>query len=191
MSFLLLNPINDPGSWDIITLAGVDTPGLAEVGEPDRGYEWDVKVGKGAFGTTTTFTGRSPSSFSVRFKLWRNDHFVAWANLLPLLKYEPTKITYNFDTNWTSGINAIDIYHPSLADIDILSVVVKKIGAITHLGKGVYARTIEFLEWFPPPKLSAVATPAGSTPVDGLPPDPAIQALQQQIADLSAQAKAP
>ncbi len=191
MSFALLNPINDPESWNKVTIAGKDAPGLAEVGEATRGWAWDVKVGKGVYGSTTTFTGRQPAKFSIKFVLWRNDHFVAWAEFVPLLKYDPSKISYNFDTNYTSGVTAVDIYHPSLADLDISSVVVEEIGAVVHEGKGKYSRTIKFLEWFPPPKFSAVATPAGSTPVDGLPPDPVQQAKEAQIAALSAELQQP
>jgi hypothetical protein len=189
MALVLLNPIEDPNSFDVVTIAGRTSPGLAQVQSISRSYSWDVKVGKGAFGSTTTFTGRVPAEFSVLFTLWKRAHFAAWELFCDRLKYNPAKIRYNVETRWVSGVDAVDIFHPSLAQLDINSVVVKKINGLTHKGKGVWNTSIEFLEWYPPPKLSVVATPVGSTPVDGLPPNPAITQRNAQLAALQAQAK--
>ena len=178
----VLNPIESPEAYEVVTIAGIDSPGLAQVQSINRSYQWDVKVGKGAFGSTTTFTGRVPAEFSVLFTLWRSAHFAQWSRFVKRLKYDPTKIRYNIETRWVSGVDAVGIYHPSLAQLDIKSVVVKKINGISHKGKGVYETSIEFLEWFPPPKISVVATPASSTPVTGLPVDADVQRRQDRIA---------
>ena len=178
----VLNPIENPDAYDVVTIAGIDSPGLAQVGDVSREYEWDVKVGKGAFGSTTTFTGRVPAEFSVLFTLWKSAHFGQWSRFVKRLKYDPTKIRYNIETRWVSGVDAVGIYHPSLAQLDIKSVVIKKINGLSHKGKGVYEASIEFLEWFPPPKISVVATPASSTPVTGLPVDADVQRRQDRIA---------
>jgi len=178
----VLNPIENPDAYEVVTIAGVDSPGLAQVQSINRSYQWDVKVGKGAFGSTTTFTGRVPAEFSVLFTLWRSAHFGQWSRFVKRLKYDPTKIRYNIETRWVSGVDAVGIYHPSLAQLDIKSVVIKKINGLSHKGKGVYEASIEFLEWFPPPKISVVATPASSTPVTGLPVDADVQRRQDRIA---------
>lgn len=182
----LLNPIDDPQAWDSVIIAGRQSPGLAQIGDVAREYEWDVKVGKGAFGSTTTFTGRVPAKFSIAFTLWTQAHFSAWEDFVERLKYNPAKIKYNPETLFVSGVTAVDIFHPALVELDINSVVVQKIGGLVHKGRGVYTASIDFLEYYPPPKLSVVATPAGSTPIDGLPPDPAQTALEAQIAQLTA-----
>ena len=160
-----LDPLRDPQNWDVITIGGIVSPGVARLGDVGRSYEWDVKVGKGAFGGTTTFTGRVPAKFSVSFSLWRSAHFGEWAAFVRALKYDPTKITYSPDTYYTSGVSAVDIYHPSLVFLDIRSVVVEKVGGIVHQGKGIYEASVSFIEWYPPPKRSTVATPAKSTDV--------------------------
>lgn len=191
MVLSLLNPIDDPRAFDSVIIAGKESPGLAQVGEVSREYEWDVKVGKGAFGSTTTFTGRVPAKFSVMFTLWTQQHFSDWEDFVSRLKYDPTKIRYNPDTLFVSGVSAVDIFHPVLVNLDVNSVVVQKIGGLVHKGRGVYTASIDFLEYYPPPKISVVATPAGSTPVDGLAPDPAQQALESQVSALLTEAKAP
>lgn len=190
MALSLLNPIQDSQAFDVITIAGKVSPGKIEISDPTRSYSWDIKVGKGAFGSTTTFTGRVPAEFSVTFTLWKKDHFDAWEAFVEKLRYNPTKIRYNPETLWVSGVDAVDIFHPILVNLEIYSVVVKKITGLTHKGKGVWQAKIDFLEWFPPPKLSVIATPVGSTPLEGLPPNPAINQRQNQLTQLQNQAKA-
>ena len=181
----LLNPIDDPQAWDSVIIAGRQSPGLAQIGEVSREYEWDVKVGKGAFGSTTTFTGRVPAKFSVTFTLWTQQHFSAWEDFVERLKYNPAKIKINPETLWVSGVSPVDIFHPTLVLIDVNAVVIQKINSLVHKGRGVYTASIDFLEYYPPPRLSVVATPAGSTPIDGLSPTPRQQALIDQIAQLN------
>lgn len=184
-----LDPLKYAHEWDYVILGDIRTPGLAKISEVDRAYEWDVKVGKGAFGGTTTFVGRVPAKFSITFTLWRSDHFTEWMSLVRHLMYDPAKISYNPNTFYTSGVDAIDIEHPALLYLDVYSVVIEKIGSLMHVGKGVFEATISFIEYRPPPKVSVVATPAGSTPINGLSPDPIEQQKQAQVQDLTAQAK--
>jgi hypothetical protein len=93
-------------------------------------------------------------------------------------------------------VQAVDIYHPSLADIEINSVVTESIGNIVHEGEQFYTIAVQFIEYFPPPKSSAVSTPTGSvanssTNPTGAPPDPIGDAQQKEIAALLAKASAP
>lgn len=164
--FRYQNPIKNPQGWDTVSISGVNTPGLAKLSEPVRAYEWDVKVGKGAFGSTTTFTGRVPARFTMELTLWREEHFADLEDLYSRLKYDPTKIAFNPATGYFSGITAFDIYHPSLVAVNIKSVVVEKIGAPVHQGKGVYTASFSFIEFYPPPPVPVVNTPAQSTPIE-------------------------
>lgn len=178
-----LDPINNAQAWDVVYIAGQPSPGIAKVGEFKRAAEWDVKKGKGSLGATVTYVGRPPAKGSITFKLWTAAHFTAWDTFRPLFKYDPTK----------QAAQAVDIYHPSLADIDVLSVVCESIGNIVHEGDQLYSITIELLEYLPPPKVSAVSTP--TTAQAGPPPPntpPAVQdAQQQEIAALLQQASQP
>ena len=187
MSSGALDPINYPEAWDTVRIGQTTCPGIAEIGDIKTKNEFDVKRGKGVYGSTLTFVGRPPSHFSVTFKLWLAQHFPAWDLFRPLFKYDPAK----------KAIQAIDIYHPALADIELTSVVCEGIGAIHHEGQGLYTIVVDFIEFFPAQKTSSVGTPTGSSPGKGAngdkPPggDPIADAQQAEIKRLAAIAAQP
>ena len=189
MSSGAVNPIDNPQIWDVIRLGQAISPGICKVGEWKREHQWDVKKGKGTLGGTVTFVGRPPAKGSITFKLWTPDHFAEWDLFRPLLKFDPTKKT----------VSAIDIYHPSLADIDIHSVVTETIGNVVHEGDQLYSITVDFIEYFPPPKAAAVGTPSGSKSAKsttgsnstGKSDDPVADAQQKEIAALLKKAAEP
>lgn len=186
MSSGSIDPIANPQDWDVVRIGQVVSPGICKVGEFKRSYEWDQKKGKGSLGATVTFVQRPPAKGSVVFRLWTSAHFVAWDTFRLALQYDPTK----------KAVQAVDIYHPSLADLGITSVVTESIGNIVHEGDQLYTITVDFLEYFPPPKNSAVSTPTGSrsttsNTTPGAPADPVADAQQKQIAELLKQASAP
>lgn len=182
----ILNPLEHPEIWDRVIIGGVISPFMCEVSEWTRKNQWDEKVGKGSQGATLTYTGRPGARGSIKFKLTEPEDFDAWLSYLPLFKYDPTR----------KAAQAIDIYHPSLAEIDITSVVCEEIGNVVHEGGQEYSRTVKFIEYFPPPKKSAVGTPNGSidkgnanTP--GTTPESAQDEYDKQIQNLLNQASQP
>jgi hypothetical protein len=156
-----LDPINYAQEWDVIRVAGVKSPGRVSLSEIKRAHEWDVKKGKGVKGATITFVQKPPASFKATFELGYlaldgsggPQHFIDWAKFRPLFEYDPTR----------KAVIAVDIYHPSLADVDITSVVTESIGGIEHVGEGLYRVEVEFLEYFPQAPQNASGTPNGST----------------------------
>lgn len=188
MSSSAVDPINFPQVWDAVFVGGQFSPGVCQLSGFKRAFQFDVKKGKGALGATVTFVQRPPAEGTIKFLLWLPFHFGQWDQFRPLLKYDPTK----------KAVQAIDIYHPSLNDLEITSVVCKSIGAIEHEGNQLYSITVEVLEYFPPPKASAVSTPSTSTGTSpggssspGTQPPNAQDAQQKEIADLLKQAQAP
>jgi hypothetical protein len=180
------NPITDSQDYDTIAIAGVTCPGWCKLSGFDRPYEWDVKKGKGVKGSTTTLVSLPPAEGSITFFAWLASHFEDWNDFLPLLKYDPTK---------KQG-QAFEVYHPLLVDLEIHSLVCKKIGIWTNDGKGYWSRQVDFLEYYPAPKQSAVSTPtsaATTNPSDpnaiGVPPDPALEAAKKEFVDEIADAK--
>lgn len=151
------NPIDSPEVWDKIELGGLINPGFCEVGEFSRQHEWDVKKSKGSLGATITFTGIKPARGSVTFHLWKPEHFKDWEPFRRSLKFDPTK----------KAVQPVDCWHPSLLDLDIKSLVTESIGNAVHRGGQHYSIKVDFLEYFPPPKASAVSTPTGSTATGG------------------------
>ena len=184
--FSLLNPFENPQDYNTVTIKGVDVPGKCTIQNAKRSYNWDIKVGKGLWGTTTTFAGRKPSEFSIAIELWTRKHFQDWESLCNKLQYDPTKIRFNPETLFTSGVDAVDIFHPILIQANIKSVVITDIVFPTHKGKGLWACSIDCLEWFPPPKLSVVATPAAATDVPGVQPSQAVSNLEGELSQLRA-----
>jgi len=204
---MALNPVANPSDYDFITIGGVHSlPCL--VPEAKREFKWDVKSGKGAQGATVTYVGVEPMKFAVTFYLWDEgitggtgtadnpfevggrDHFAEWKAFVQILGYDPTK----------QAIKAVDFYHPSFDDMipPLRSVVVEGISTLKHEGKGLYSRTVDFLEYFPPPPKSAVSTPTASDSTNtrgpkkppGTPPDPTVAALDKELGDEIKKAKA-
>jgi hypothetical protein len=183
----LLDPITNAPAWHVLLVAGQPSPGIVVGVEGfDRETGWDVKKGKGAKGAQLTLTNDPPASGRFVFHAWLPFHFTQWAAFIPLLSYSPGK----------EAPQAVSIYYPSLADIDINSIVVKKISPLRHIGKGKYERVIEMIEWTPPPKASIVASPSKAIETNagqsaGPQPDPIADAQQREIARLLAIAQKP
>jgi hypothetical protein len=172
-------------AWDVVLISGVTCPGYCEISGFERGWGWDVKEGKGAQGTTPTYTNKQRCEGEIVFYLWTAQDFIDWEGFRPLFLYDPTK---------SNTPQAVSIEHPSLADIGIKSVVTQKISPIRHLGNQLYSCTVKLLEYAPPPPANAVASPTGTKPDATLqnseapaPTDP----LQQKIADLLKQLDGP
>ena len=183
-----LNPIDNPQAWDTISVGGVTSPGVIPKGGVSgfkREHEWDVKKGKGAAGATLTYVQRPPAKGSIKFYLVTPQHFSDWETFALQFKYDPTK----------KNPQAVDVFHPALAQIDVKSCVTTALGTVQAEGdEGLYAVTVELEEYFPPPKKSAVGTPstsqANTNPNANVPPS-AQDAQQAEIAALMAQASKP
>lgn len=185
----MLDPFSYPFEWDIVRIAGVTCPGYCKIDGFTRPYGWDVKKGKGTLGAVVTFVSSDPAKGSITFYLWTKDHFDRWLSFRKLFAYDPTK----------KKLEAVDIYHSSLEDIGIKSVVIESIGMIVRESGGLYSIKVDMLEYFPPPKKSAVATPSGSSTnggkktgsTPGTKPDPIEDAQQAEIGRLLVEARKP
>lgn len=154
MTIGALDPISNPQAWDVLNLAGVDTPGRCEVGEFPRENTYDVKAGKGTQGATETLKTQPPAKGKVTFWAWQPAHFQAWDAITPLLRYDPNK-----DKNQ----QAIAVYHPSLADNGITAFLPpEKLGNWTKESTGLFKREIEFLEFVQPGASNVAVTATGA-----------------------------
>lgn len=183
----VLNPIDNPQVYDVIKLGTMTSPGLCVVSGFKRQQTWDKKLGKGTKGGTSTLTGLPPVSGTIKFYLWEARHWDEWELFRPLFKHDPTK----------KKVQAVDIYYPTLARIDITSVVCEDIGAEEPEGLGKWSITATLLEYSPPAKKPVVGTPTGSgaggggKKPPGAPLDPIADAQQKEIARLLAEAQQP
>jgi hypothetical protein len=150
-----LDPISDPQSWDYAIIGGQQSPLIHSMDGFDRPNGFQEKRGKGSIGATLTMTSKPPTSGSITFNLWRSADFQAWGVFSQQFFTRPQT---------TPDKAALSIYHPSLADIQLTSVVVGKpdgkggVTRIRHAGKGLYLVTVHFIEYVPTPQISAVST---------------------------------
>jgi hypothetical protein len=192
----ILSPIQQPTTWDVLEVGGIQSPGVCFLSGFKRTHDFDKKSGKGTEGATLTFTRKPPVEGEVKFLLWDDgsltggpNQFALWGTFVQQLKYDPTK----------TSVTAVDVYHPALAFINATSFVCTAIGAVElegEPGQQLYSITIRLCEYAPPPKLSAVSTPQtaktnGSGTTAGTPTDPIADAQQAQIAALLKQAAQP
>ncbi len=141
-----------PSTWDVIQLEGVTCPGTVRISGFDRKFRWDKKGGKGAQGETLSYVMKYAAQGRLLFYVWTEAHFEAWETFVPLFKYDPTRTT----------LQAVTIWNPLLSDVDITQVVVESIGPFEHQGAGLWTREVNVIEWNPPPKAAAVATPTAA-----------------------------
>jgi len=183
-----MNPFTDSQAYDVVEIGGVVNPGIIAPGGITgfkRQTEWDTKKGKGVKGGTSTLSQLPPSKGSIKFLLWTAEHFDTWDQTFrSKFEYDPTK----------KAVIAVDIYHPTIANGGVHSVVTESIGIPEHEGKGLWSITVELLEYLPPEKKNATGTPSGSTSnkggagKTGSTDDPIADAQQKEIARLMAEA---
>jgi len=165
-----LNPIDFEDLYNKIILGTTRSPGRVTLSGHDRELDWDVKVGPGTSGATTTLKSEKPTEFKATFQLIKDptlgiDDFEDWPAFHGLINSTVTGKTPK----------ALDIYHPDLAANYITSVVKKSVGGMVHDGKGGATVVVTFLE-YKPPKPKPV-TPQGSKAKKT--PDPDAAALAE------------
>ena len=147
-----IDPISNPEWWHFIVVGGIKITTPCELDGFARVNGWDVKKGKGADGATETALGKEPSKGKIKFFLWTAQHFLDWSTQYALFKYDGTK----------KNVEAIDIWHPALAAVEINAFVTEEITPPMHAGLGLYTITVSLLEFLPAPPKSAVSTPSKS-----------------------------
>lgn len=168
------DPINDPDLYDSIELGGIRSPGTVTLSGHDREIDWDVKVGPGTTGGTTTLKAEKLITFTATFKLTDADDIAAWPAFRDLIN----------STVQGSKAKALDVYHPDLAVNGIKSVVKAAIGGVVHDGKGGQTISVKLIEYRPPKP--AKVTPLAA-PNKGADPNAAAKA---ELAALTAQYQA-
>lgn len=147
----VINPYREPARWDYIECAGVVSPGVIPHGGVTgfkRVYNFAMQMGYGMFGADLTFAQRPPAEGSFRIWTWTSDQYDSMGNFLSVLEYDPTK----------NKAQAIDILYPALITMGIRQVVTTGISPPKHMGGKKYEWEIDFKEYRPLPKISAVST---------------------------------
>lgn len=168
-----------PDPWDVVQISGQICPGYCTIEGFERKWNWDVKNGKGAQGTTKSYVAKPDVTGRFTFYVWTGQQFTQWEQFRPLFLYDPTK----------KNIQSVDVLHPSLQDLGITSLVCNSLSPLKHTGHGLFTCVAEMGEFTIPPKAAAVATPTGSNSTTKPPVNPQAPAptdpQQIKIAQLS------
>lgn len=170
------NFVTQPEAFDFIFIAGTQNPGICKLTHVKR-HEWDKKKSKGSTGGTVTFTGNPLVEFSVEYYLWLPEHFDAWPGWASMQRktlkvpasggttgalvaagvtINGVAVTAGPATPATTQPVAMDVYHPDLAEVNVLRCIVQEEGGKIPDGKGGARYTWKYAEYKPP-------TPAGGT----------------------------
>jgi len=183
LGVLVVDPITNPDAYNKLSVGGVDNPGLFLLeSDGDRPYRWDVKNVAGGQGSTITYQGWDLAKPKGRFVFWTSEQIQEfYGSYLPLLAYDATK----------KAPKPIAVFHPVLFANDIISVVVDKIGQLTHEGQQRWSVSTDLIEYRPAPKVNTTTTPTSADPGSS-PNKPTVNdALDQAIANELAIAQKP
>ena len=185
---LTSNPLVNPGAYNVISVAGVVSPGLVRVSGGERVYDLDIKEAPGSQGSTITYRGwKASDGITLYFFFWEREQIdVFFATFLPLFQIDANK----------SAPKPVDVFHPVLNANQINSVLTKKIGQLTPEDKLGWSLTIEVVEYRLAPKKNATSTPKssnGTAPGTGKAAGKptALDEQDRQIAALMEQARRP
>lgn len=171
------NPIDEP--CDYILLAGIKSPGLADVVGASDIRGWDVRKGMGISGAFSVFTGQDLSRFSVRLRLYTDTDWAAWYAWKPIVDKLPTR---RGGGGKDSGV--LDIWHPVLEGLDIKAVGAAEVMQPEQTDDGVWTVEIKFIEFRYPKLTLAKPEAAAATPVDPV-EEQIIKPLIEQVQSLA------
>lgn len=149
-----------PVLYNTVFLAGIPTPGKAEVSGGDTKSKWDARAGVGKAGASTIFTGKDLAE-EITVKLTfaeglfnesaaqQKEYF--YSTIVPILQRSE------------DGKTAIDFYFPPLSapPHNISSVVTRSVGMVTEDPNGFSTVTFKLLQYVKP-KPAPVTKPAAS-----------------------------
>ncbi len=165
----MVNPIDDEDVYNVIELGGVESPGQATLSGHDREIDWDIKIGPGTTGGTTTLKAQKLVAFTVSIYMADAEDWNDWPAFQEVL-----------ESSVKGKGKGLDVYHPDLARNDIKSVVLQSIGGVVHDKKGGQTIAVKLLEYRPP-------KPAKVTPLGSLKKDDPDAAAKAQLAALTKQ----
>lgn len=145
----MINPITNPDAYDHILLGGIESV-LCEVAGASSPRKWDEQKGYGSSGATIVYTGDGLANFAVKFMFYRTEDFVAWDAFSLQLAKSPSG----------AKPTALDIYHPTLEQLGIVSVVVEDVGQLTQVADGMWVIEVKFKQYRAP--TPAKGKPGGS-----------------------------
>ena len=152
-----------------VTFAGMPTPGVATISGAGTPRRWDERESYGWSGAYIVYHGLNLSHFSVRVRLYTEQHWRDWHAFQPLVQRQPLgKRQF-----------PIDVAHPILVMLGIHSVVVEDVLQPDQVEDGVWEIEIKLIEYRSPRLALAAAEATKAEAAD--PEDAIIHNIRQQV----------
>lgn len=152
---------DSPESWDTVTLASTDLPGVCSVsGRVARRV--DKKTSSGRHATTVTYLGDDPAEFTITVKLWTEEHLLRFEALLDALSQLGPVVD---SKDWGKfPRRPVDVRHPALDLLKIRACHVVEAGMLQPASEsGVFEATFKCVEYVgDAQKKTGVTTPKGA-----------------------------
>lgn len=140
----MFDPIGAP--VDHFTIAGQQSPGVAELEGVTLSRTIDERKGFGLMGATTIVRGQKLARFTAKVRLFEPEHFDQWQAFVDVLRqFNPRE----------DRMRGFAFSHPLTDQLGISAVVVEEIGAPSQTGDGEWTATIKFVEHRRPRRMLA------------------------------------
>jgi hypothetical protein len=154
------------GVWDRFALDGQVLPGRADVDvEQGPSIKLDDRSAAGSDGWTTVDKGTQPTKFTVTLELWEPAQLEDWLE-------RSEELSRQLVNRAGGSRNAPRVYHPKLAALCCDRAKLHHVGALKHLGRGLYTVALRFMQYKPPSRPAHSQTVQAGPVTD--PTDPAV-----------------
>jgi hypothetical protein len=151
---MVWNPLTDP--VDSFALAGLKSPGIAELSGATSPRKWEERGGYGLSGATVVFRGVGLCYFTFRLKLYTEADWEDWLSWKSLVDRPP----------YGTRPKANDISHPFLAQLGVTAAVVEEVTQPEQAESGEWIVSIKFIEFRKPVVALAKPVAAKATAMD-------------------------
>jgi hypothetical protein len=148
------DPLSSPVDW--FALAGLRSPGIAELTGATSPRKWEERGGYGLSGATVVFKGVGLCYFTFRIKLYTEQDWENWIGWKALVDRPP----------FGERPKAQDISHPFLDQLGVTAAVVQEVSQPEQGEAGEWIISIKFIEFRRPVAALAKPEEAKATPVD-------------------------
>jgi len=167
------DPLTDP--VDYFTLAGLKSPGFAELTGASSPRKWEERGGYGLSGATVVFRGVGLCYFTFKIKLYTEEDWADWIGWKALVDRPPFGVRPK----------ANDIVHPFLDQLGVTAAVVEEVSQPEQGEAGEWIISIKFIEFRRPKAALAKPEAAKDTPLT--PREQQIVAAEKEFNDLLAE----
>lgn len=152
-----MNPIDNADAYDYLIVRRLRSPGRWKwTTPPKRDNGWEKKEGKGADGGELICNGKRLVECAGELLLWRDERRDCYA------EWEAWKSVLEGSTKDGPDQQALDVYHPMLAELKLSAFVLKFDPVLIPEDGGLSRVPLEFIQWAPKKKRTGTGKPKGA-----------------------------